>query len=167
MLCDLCEFWIAVFKVKVTVRVQIIQEYLCGWYLLNQLPSFMNLVWWCIIMTRGVMRKGWVPIFKVKGTVRAQKLQKICFFRISWSFEPFVTRLAVPVHHHKSEFCVTILDCCPQGHNEGPNLQGIFVRTISFEPLNFLNETWSVCASSWPGVAGEKLKYSFDTSIPF
>ena len=34
-----------------------------------------NLVWWCIIMRRCVMRKNWFTIFNVKVTVRANKIK--------------------------------------------------------------------------------------------
>ena len=65
--------------------------------------------------------KDWVPIFKV--TVQAQILKKITLFHI-WTIEPFASTLVV--HHHKPEFCVTILDCCPQGHGKrgGDKLSG-------------------------------------------
>ena len=65
-----------------------------------------------------VMLKGWVPVFKVKVTVQDQ------------------TEFGIKVHHRTPECCVAILDCCLQGYNEGPNPQGIFVRTIFSQPLN-------------------------------
>ena len=53
-------------------------------------------------------------------------------------FLPFATKFGIVVHHHESECCVTILDCCleGQGHSEGSNPQGIFVRTISSKLFN-------------------------------
>ena len=42
---------------------------------------------------------------------------------MSWSFDPFATKL----HHHEPECCVTILDCCAQGHSEGSGPQGIYI----------------------------------------
>ena len=55
----------------------------------------------------------------------------------------FVTKFGIVVHHHDPECCVTICDCCPQGHghSESSNPQGIFVRAKSSEAVDpFLNE---------------------------
>ena len=78
-------------------------------------------------MTQSVMRKGWVPILKIKVTVWAEILRTSCFFHISWTSEPFATKLGIVVHHHEPEYCVTILDYCPQGqgHSEGWHPQGM------------------------------------------
>ena len=73
--------WVLIFKVKVTVRVQILKEYLSRRYLLNHLTFrhetwYDGASWWCIILTWRVMQKGWVPSFKVKVTVGLRSSRK-------------------------------------------------------------------------------------------
>ena len=50
-------------------------------YFLNRSSDFFspNLVWWCIIIRRCVMRKNWVAIFNVKVTARAYKIKILLF----------------------------------------------------------------------------------------
>ena len=56
---------------------------------------------------------------KVKVTVQAQILH------ISWTSEPFASKLGTVVHHQRQDCFVSGCDCCPhgQGHGEGWYLQ--------------------------------------------
>ena len=85
---------ITAFKVKVTVKIQNVSEWLFALYFfhvsdrvhsvsLEPLKHLLpNLVRWCIIMSWCVMRKNWFTIFNVKVTARAYII-KIWLFTIS------------------------------------------------------------------------------------
>ena len=101
--------WVSIFKVKVTVRVQILREYLSGppsseppnlpetWYVSN-LVHYHDLG--C-----HVKRLGSYLQLQGQGHSAGSNPQTI-------SSELFVTRFGIMVHHHESECCVIILDCC-------------------------------------------------------
>ena len=126
--------WIAVFKVKVTVRVQILREYLSGWYLLNHL-TFMNEAWYA-----GASSWPGVPCKKF-GFLSSRSWSQ-CGLKSSRNnllkFEPFATRFGIVMRHHELECCVTIfgLLCSRLWSQWGSNSMGIFVLTMSYEPLN-------------------------------
>ena len=98
-----------------------------------------NLVWWCIIMRRCVVRKNWFTIFSVKVTARAYVIKIWHFLLCLLTAGPFATKLSLIVQHHKLQ--------CPagkwdyfvqgQGHNEVQNVSEC-VCSICSEPQNFL-----------------------------
>ena len=116
------QFWMAVLKVKVTVRILILGEYLSGWYLLNHL-TFLNETWydgassWCRVLSK--------KVFKVK--VWSQILKKKFFFHNSQTSEPFA---------------IWQFWYCCQGHSEHSDLQRIFFWMIFSELLHLFNEIW-------------------------
>ncbi|WP_419635475.1 hypothetical protein, partial [Thiolapillus sp.] len=63
---------IAVFKVKVTLKVQNVNECLSGLYLLKPQNFLLpNLIWLCSIISQSAMQKNWFTVFNVKVTARA------------------------------------------------------------------------------------------------
>ena len=103
------QFWIAVLKAKVTVKVRILREYLSWWYILHHL-TFCNEARYvsCIIMALSVVRKVGVPIFKIKVTLQPELLKNKTCFHISSTFEPFATKHGFVVHRSSRQtkvFC--------------------------------------------------------------
>ena len=99
-----------------------------------------NLVWWCIILGRCVVRKNWFTIFYVKVTVRADIIKirlSSLYFLNCWSvgnqtwFCSTVSKAGVPVE--KLDYCSQ-----GQGHSEGSKCQWMFVWTIACKMLILL-----------------------------
>ena len=108
-------------KVKVTVKVQNVNECLFRWYPENQrtfcyqqmisfelqnilLPNF---VLWCSIISLSVMWKHLLAIFKVKVTVRAHMIKKWLFlYYIFWTADFLATKPGSMVQDCKPECLV-------------------------------------------------------------
>ena len=105
-----------------------------------------------IIMTRNVMQQSWVPI--LQGHNGRSNPQKLTVSSISPEVLNILQTNLVQWGFVWSHCCVTILDCCLQGHghfDEGSNPQRIFVWTISSEQLNLSlwNLVWWCIIVTW------------------
>ena len=155
--------WIAVFKVKDAVRVQIVGVYLSGWSLLSH-STFRNETWYDVASSwpRVSCKKVGFQSSRSRSQCWLKKEEERRFFHISCTSEPFATKLDMVVHDHKLECCVTILDCCSQGqgHSEGSDIVREYLsKDYLLNHLLFLDETRYAGVSSWSGVSCEKFGF--------
>ena len=108
---------IAVFNVKVTAKVQYVNECLSDWYLLNH-RTFCHKI--DVVMKhhepeccaeRKKKKEEAFSIFKVKVTARAHMIKCSSFYCIFWTADSLATKLGVTIlnwilQHHKMECAV-------------------------------------------------------------
>ena len=115
--------WFAVFKVKVTMKNNIIKI-----WLFNILPGRLillqvNLVWWHIIIRLIVLWKDWNALLRSRS--RSQKRFRIPvnvhLNDIPSAGEPSITKLGMVMQHHGPKYDARRLVSClqGQGHSEG------------------------------------------------
>ena len=112
----------AIFKVVVTVKVNIIKLWLFD--ILSELLILLqlNLVWWYIIKSWIVWWKDWIALLWSRS--RSQKRFRIPvndqLGDISTAAEPSVTKFAMVMQHHGPKCHARRLVCClhVQGHSE-------------------------------------------------
>ena len=135
--------WFAVFKVKVTVKENVIK--ICLFNVSSELLVFLqlNLVWWYIIIRWIVLWKDWIALLWSRS--RSQKRFRIPvnvhLDNISWTAEPNVTKLSMVMQYHGPKCYARRLVCCfqVQGHSEDSYDQ------IWLVELYLLN-CWSFCS---------------------
>ena len=133
--------WFAVFKVKVTVKDNIIKIWLFS--ILSELLILLplNLVCLYIIIRWIVLWKDWIALLWSRS--RSQKRFSIWVKdNISSAAEPSVTKLCMVVQHHGPKCHARKLVCClqVQGHCEG-----VFYRS---RRQTLLNLGWCVATTT-------------------
>ena len=134
--------WFAVFKVKDTVKDNMIKVLLFN--ILSELLILLqpNLVWWYIIKRWIVLWKDWIAL--LWSGSRSQKRYRIPVNihrnDISAAAEPSVTELGMVMQHHGRKGQARRLVCClqVQGHSENS-----FDQIWLFLP--YLLNCWSFC----------------------
>ena len=138
--------WFAVFKVKVTVKDNIIKI----WHF-NMLPELiihlqLNLVWWYIIKRCIVLWKDWIALlwWRCRSQKRFRIPVNVHLNDTSSAAEPSVTKLGMVMQHHGPKYHAKRLVSCfrVHGHSEGS-----FDQIWLFLP-NLLN-CWSFCNQIW------------------
>ena len=107
--------WFAVFKVKVTVRNNIIK--ICFVNILSELLILLqlNLVWWHIIIRWIVLWKDWIAlVVKVKVTEEVQHSSECSSGQYLLSCWPSVTKLSMVMHYHEPKWHARRLVCSLQ-----------------------------------------------------
>ena len=134
---------LAVFKVKVKVKVNIIKKWLVN--ALSELLILLqlNLVWWHIILSWIVLWKDWSGLLWSRS--RSQKRFRISVYvhldNIPSAAEASVAKLGRVIQHHGPKCHARRLVCClqVQGHSEGS-----FNQIWLFLP--YLLNCWSFCS---------------------
>ena len=115
--------WLPVFKIKVSVKDNIIKI----WHF-NMLPELiihlqLNLVWWYIIKRCIVLWKDWIALLWSRSMSKKKFRipMNVHLNDISSAAEPPVTKLGMVMQHHGSKCHARRLVCClqVQGHSEG------------------------------------------------
>ena len=134
--------WFAVFKVKVTVKDNIIKILLFN--ILSELLILLqqNLVWWCIIIRCIVLWKDWIALlwswshsqkrFRIPVNIHLNDLYSAA--------EPSVTKLGMMMQHHGPKCRGRRLVCCLQVQGQsGGSLDQMWLF------LPHLLNSWSFC----------------------
>ena len=136
--------WFAFFKIKVTVKNNLIKILLFN--ILSQLLILLqiNLVWWHIIIRRIFLWKDWIALLWSRSQKRFRILVNFHLNDISSAAEPSVTKLGMVMQHYGSKYQARSLVFClqVQGHSEGP-----FDQIWLFLP--YLLNCWSFCNQIW------------------
>ena len=136
----------AVFKVKVTVKNNIIKiwlfDILCELLTLLQL----KLVWWHIIIRCIVLWKDWIALLwsRSKSQKRFRIPVNVHLNDISSATEPSVTKFGMVMQHHGPKYHARRLVSClqVQGHSESSSDE-IWLF------LPYLLNCWSFCKQIW------------------
>ena len=121
--------WIAVFKVKVTAKLQNANECFSRQYLQNHW-TFYHQVWFgdASSWTRVSCEKtGWLSSrSRSQQGLRWSKYDS--FYYIFWTADPFANRLGLMVHYHRLAYLMKKLVCCVQGqgHSKTSKCQWLF-----------------------------------------
>ena len=93
--------WCANFKVKVTMRVYIIQIWLFPLYLWNW--SFCNQPWLegTSLISWSILWENWIAV--LRSQQRFKMSVNVCLDNITWTTEPLVARLGMVVYHYERE----------------------------------------------------------------
>ena len=138
--------WFAVFKVKVTVKDNVIE--ICLFNILSELLILLqlNLVWWHIIIRWIVLWKDWIALLWSRSQKRFRIRLSVYLNDISSAAEPSVTKLGMVMQHNglnvmqEDWFAVFKF----RGHSEG-----LCDQLWLF--LQYLVNCWSYCnqIQSW------------------
>ena len=138
--------WFAVFKVKVTMKNNIIKI-----WLFNILPGRLillqvNLVWWHTIISGIVLLKDWIALlWSWSSSQKRFRIQvNIHLNDISSAVEPSVTKLGKVKQHHGPNYHARRLVSCLQGQGHS---EGSFNQIWLFLP--YLLNCWSFCKQIW------------------
>ena len=91
-----------IFKVKVTVKDNVIKIWLFTISSELLILLQLNLVWWYIIISQSVLWKNWITAFRVKVTAKGQDVN-VCPDDIFEITKHFVFKLGIVMHHCESE----------------------------------------------------------------
>ena len=111
----MCEKWVAIFKVKVTVTefgfIQWNHDY---FYYMFWTAEFLatNLVWQCMFISWSVLWKGCFAVFKVKVTVKVLNFSECLPRQYLWSI-----KLSMVMYHHQPEYHSEISFCYVEGQS--------------------------------------------------
>ena len=132
--------WFAVFKVKVTVKDNIIKIWLFNISSELLIILQLNLIWWYIIIRWIVLWKDWTAL--LWSSLRFNISVNVLLDNISSVSEPSVTKLCMVVQHHGPKCHARKLVCClqVQGHCEG-----VFYRS---RRQTLLNLGWCVATTT-------------------
>ena len=135
-----------VFKVKVTVKDNIIKMWLFN--MLSELLILLqvNLVWWHITVRWIVFLKAWIALLQSRsGSQKKLRIPvNVHLNDISSAAEPSVTKLGVVLQHHGPKYHARRLVCYlqVQDHSESS-----FDQIWLF--LSYLLNCWSFCNHIW------------------
>ena len=133
--------WIAVFKVRVTVKAWSVHECLFWWYLLNH-STFCNQIWYGGVLSWvGVSCRKIGLLFSRSRSQHGLILSEYdCFYDIFWTADPFSIKHGLMVLSHMPECCVRKKkDYCIQGQDTVKlECRWMFIQTVSSGLLNLL-----------------------------
>ena len=109
-----------------------------------------NLVWWYIIMSQIVFRKG-------HGHSEGLYNQNMTLQYFFWTADPLATKLGLMAHHHQLDCLVKRLDCSvvikvkvtEKVNNSSDCSSGLYL----LDCWTFHNQTWYGNSSSWARVS--------------
>ena len=130
--------WFAVFKVKVTVKDNIIKIWLSSTLSELLILLLLNFVYWYIIRWI-VLWKDWIALLWSRSRKRLRIPVNVHLDGISSAAEPSVTILGMVMQHHGPKCPARRLVCCLQFRvTVSTHLINLTVSTISAELLIFL-----------------------------
>ena len=89
----------------------------CQWMFVQMMSSEMlnlltpSLVLWCIIMSQIVSQKRLVCCLQGQDHGEGSYNQKMTFWYVFWTADPFAPKLGLMAHHHKADCLVKRLGC--------------------------------------------------------
>ena len=154
-------------KVKVTVKVQNVSEYLSGWYLLNG-RTFWYQTWYGDAASWARGSCGFIFLSLLPSRSRSQwrpilsRYDSFCY--IFWTVDSLATKLGLMIHHHRPECVMKKEDYCIQGQGHSEVGMSVFVQIISSKPPNVLFSTLGLWCTTMSQSVMQKIVLLFSRS---